>query len=49
MTITAGTLRNGGTIMRLDLHTTGWLHRQGEDQQALSNLDSAIGQASLPY
>ncbi|MBP2293627.1 hypothetical protein [Azospirillum rugosum] len=33
----------------INLHTAEWLHQQGRDKQALSYLDFAIGQASLPY
>lgn len=33
----------------IDLRVAEWLHRQGKDKQALSYLDFAIGQASLPY
>ncbi len=33
----------------IDLHTAEWLHQQGLEKQALSYLDFAIGQASLPY
>ncbi|MCW2238837.1 hypothetical protein [Azospirillum canadense] len=35
--------------VEIDFHTAEWLHQQGKEKQALSYLDFAIGQASLPY
>lgn len=35
--------------VEIDFHTAEWLHQQGQDKQALSYLNFAIGQASLPY